>query len=144
MMDVELLERLAHSADGLPFHIARKKVAHVDPRSGRRIEPDRPNAIKFERFIFDLMPQARNAVVVEVDPRWAFAPLKNASGAKDDTPEMVRDRMAGLARRWLREAGAVVDDRTTVEISPLWALDAEETAAKIAPGTIIDRPTYFV
>ena len=29
------------------------------------------------------------------------APLKNASGARDDTPEMVRSQMAALARDWL-------------------------------------------
>ena len=72
---------MAAAADGLPFHLARKKVACLDA-AGRRIEPAEPNAIKFERFIFDLMPRARRAIVVEVDRAQAFAPLKNASGAK--------------------------------------------------------------
>ena len=79
-----------------------------------------PNAIKFERFIFDLMPQARNAIVVEVDPALAFAPLKNASGAKDDTPESVRSQLSALHRDWLRQAGAEVADDVPVEISPLY------------------------
>ncbi len=130
------------SSHGLPFHIARKKVAYIDP-SGNRIEPAEPNAIKFERFIFDLMPQARGAIVVEVDPQLAFAPLKNAPGAKDDTPESVRMQLAALHRGWLREAGAEVADDVTVEISPLYALDAEELRAKVGPGTRIEKPTYF-
>ncbi len=127
---------------GLPFHIARKKVACVDPW-GNRIEPAQPNAIKFERFIFDLMPQARGAIVVEVDPQLAFAPLKNASGAKDDTPENVRRQLSALHRGWLRQAGAEVDDDVPVEISPLYALDAEELRAKVRPGTRIVEPAYF-
>ncbi len=137
-----LLRRSAESADALPFHVARKAVAHLD-HSGRRVEPSEPNAVKFERFIFDLMPQARNAIVMEVDRRLAFAPLKNASGAEQDTPEIVRDQLMALHRDWLRWAGAEVSDEVEVEISPLYALDAEELAEKLPPGTRITEPTYF-
>ena len=141
-IDAGLLRRTATAADGLPFHIAHKKVVYVDP-SGNRVEPAEPNAIKFERFIFDLMPQARGAIVVEVDPRLAFAPLKNASGAKDDTPESVRSQLSALHRGWLRQAGVQVDDDVAVEVSPLYALDAEELRAMMRPGTRIVEPTYF-
>ena len=143
VMDTALLAAAGRRRpSGLPFHIAEKKVAHVDA-AGRRIEPAEPNAIKFERFIFDLMPSAQNAIVVEVDPARAFAPLKNASGAKADTPESVRAQMAALHREWLRQAGATVDDEVVVEISPLYALDAEELAAKIRPGTRITQADVF-
>jgi UDP-N-acetylglucosamine/UDP-N-acetylgalactosamine diphosphorylase len=142
VIDVEFLRCVADTADGLPFHYADKKVAHIDA-SGQRIEPARPNAVKFERFIFDLMPQARNAAVVEVDRATAFAPLKNASGAKDDTPEAVRGQVAALHREWLRSCGAEIDDSVIVEISPLFALEAEELAGKIRPGTRIPQATYF-
>jgi hypothetical protein len=142
VIEAALLLRLAGTADGLPFHIARKKVAHVDS-SGKPVEPQQPNAIKFERFIFDLMPLARNAIVVEVDRGSAFAPLKNAVGAKEDTPESVRGQWSALHRAWLRQAGAEVPDDVPVEISPLFALDAEELAAKLPRGTRISQPTYF-
>jgi UDP-N-acetylglucosamine/UDP-N-acetylgalactosamine diphosphorylase len=137
-----LLRRLAGTADGLPFHIARKKVAYVE-EAGKTVKPSEPNAIKFERFIFDLIPSAKNAIVVEIDPAKGFGPLKNASGAKDDTPESVRAQMAAVARDWLRQAGATLDDATVVEISPLFALDAEELAEKITAGATIPGPTYF-
>ena len=127
---------------GLPFHIARKKVAYVDA-SGQQVKPSEPNAIKFERFIFDLMPEAKNAIVVEVDPRLAFAPLKIASGAIDDTPETVRSQLMALYRGWLRQAGATVADDTPVEISPLFALDAEELAGKLPAGLATDAPVYL-
>lgn len=141
-IETALLVRLADAADGLPFHIAHKKVAYTD-RAGNCVEPLQPNAIKFERFIFDMMPHARNAIVVEVDGARAFAPLKNAPGASDGTPEMARAQMAALGREWLRRAGAEIGDDVVVEISPLLALDAEELAAKVRPGTRITDPTYF-
>ena len=130
------------SPAGLPFHIAHKKVAYIDAL-GRRVEPAQPNAIKFERFIFDLLPLARNAIVVEVDPARAFAPLKNASGAKDDTPESVRSQLVALHRDWLRQAGVEVADDVAIEIGPLFALDAEELSGKLPRGERITKPTYF-
>ncbi len=142
VMDVDFLTRTAGMADALPFHVARKRVSYVD-QSGRRIEPSEPNAIKFERFIFDLMPLAENAIVVEVDPARHFAPLKNASGAAKDTPESVRAQMIALHQSWLRQAGVEVADSVAVEISPLFALDAEEVAAKVQAGTRVTEPTYF-
>jgi UDP-N-acetylglucosamine/UDP-N-acetylgalactosamine diphosphorylase len=141
-IDTVLLERMAGRAEALPFHQARKRVAYVD-RAGRRVEPEVPNAIKFERFIFDLIPWAHNAIVVEVDPAEAFAPLKNASGAEQDTPETVKAQMVALHRQWFRQAGAQVADGVDVEINPLWALDADELAGKVRPGTQITEATYF-
>ena len=142
VIDTGFLQRMADRADGLPFHLAQKKVAYLDP-AGRRIEPEEPNAIKFERFIFDLIPWAHNAIVVEVDPAEGFAPLKSASGARQDTPETVKAQMVALHRNRLRQAGVEVADGVDVEISPLWALDADELAVKIPRGTRVTEPTYF-
>ncbi len=142
LMEVAFLKRMAARADALPFHRAHKKVPYISDE-GRLVEPREPNALKFERFIFDLMPSARNAMVVEIDRRQGFAPLKNAPGEPADTPEQVREQMMAEHRRWLQAAGAEVADGVKVEISPLFALDAEEAAGKIAPGTRVTRDTYF-
>ncbi len=139
---VDFLRRMAGTAHALPFHVARKKVACLDA-SGQRVEPEVPNAIKFERFIFDLMPSAERAVVVEIDPAEHFGPLKNAPGNAADTPETVRAQLIALHRKWLRQAGVEVADEVAVEISPLFALDAEMLAERIPGGTQILEPTYF-
>ena len=44
----------------LPFHRALKKVPYVDD-DGDRVEPDGPNAVKFETFLFDALPFADRA-----------------------------------------------------------------------------------
>lgn len=142
VFDVAFLRRMVDRADALPFHIAHKKVGFVDAE-GIVHKPNQPNAYKFERFIFDLLPSAENALVVEVDPLLHFAPLKNASGAAEDTPEAVRGQMVALHTDWLRQAGVEVADGTPVEISPLRALDAEELAERVTPETKIVEPTYL-
>ena len=151
VFDVAFLARMAADAERLPFHRAHKKVPHVDAE-GRLVEPAEPNALKFERFIFDLLPAAETGLVVEVDERVAFAPLKNASGEERDTPESVQAQMSALYAGWLREAGIDVAPGTPVEISPLYALDAAELKAKgaelrgklgIGPTDKLTEPAYL-
>ncbi len=143
--DLEFLKKMAGKAGILKFHCSKdKKASHVDC-NGREVRPAKGNAIKFERFIFDLLPEAEGAILVEVDRRGHFAPLKNASDAeeKEDTPETVKAQMIALHSEWLRQARAEVDEGVPVEISPLFALDAEELKGKIKPGTRLTKPTCF-
>jgi UDP-N-acetylglucosamine/UDP-N-acetylgalactosamine diphosphorylase len=142
VFDVDFLAAAAADPDALPFHTALKKVPTLDA-AGNQVEPDKPNAIRFERFIFDLLPRAEHALVVEADPAEAFAPVKNADGEKTDTPAAAKGAMIALHRRWLRDAGMQIAENVAVEINPLWALDAGEIARKMRPGTRIERNTYF-
>jgi UDP-N-acetylglucosamine/UDP-N-acetylgalactosamine diphosphorylase len=142
VFDVAFLKRMSAGGGKLPFHFASKKVPFIDD-SGRTVEPEQPNAIKFEQFIFDLLPAAKRSLVVEVDEQTVFAPVKNGEGAKRDTPETVRRQMISLHRRWLEAAGAKVGGNVRVEISPLFALDAGEVATKVKPSTTITEDKYF-
>ena len=142
MFDCSFLRRMAESDVALPWHLARKKVPFVNA-DGMRVEPEEPNAIKLERFIFDLLPSAKNALVVEVDEQSAFAPLKNATGAPKDTPETTRAAIVALHRNWLQQAGCDVAAHVQVEIHPNFALDAEELASKIDSTTSIAGNHYF-
>jgi UDP-N-acetylglucosamine/UDP-N-acetylgalactosamine diphosphorylase len=142
MFSVAFLERALTLEDALPFHIARKKVPFIG-EDGRPVEPREPNALKFERFIFDLLPHAKNPFVVEYAESDVFAPLKNAPGAARDTPEYVHRFMIAQHSNWLKRAGTKITDGTPVEISPLWALDAEAVAARADRPRLIDSPTYL-
>jgi UDP-N-acetylglucosamine/UDP-N-acetylgalactosamine diphosphorylase len=139
---VAFLERALSLKDALPFHVARKKVPYLD-KDGQHIEPKEPNALKFERFIFDLLPHAQNPFVVEYAEDAVFAPLKNAPGAKRDTPEYVQQHMIKQHRGWLKAAGSRVVNDVPVEISPLWALDAEGVAARQDRPAVVKAPTYL-
>ena len=136
VLSAEFLQRAAGSAESLPFHLARKQVPYVDA-SGNQVQPEQPNATKFERFIFDLMPEARNAIVVEGDPTEVFAPVKNASGAEKDTPELARQAIVDRAKRWLAAAGVGVADGVRVELSPFTALDVQSLKSRSLPKQIV-------
>ncbi len=137
------VERLVQGDVRLPFHRAIKKVPSID-ESGRPVKPDAPNAVKFERFIFDALPLAERFALVETDRAVEFEPLKNATGP--DSPATVRQRMSDQFADWLEAAGAKVARRPDgsvpfgIEISPLYALDASELKGKLAPGLVVDGP----
>jgi len=139
----EFLEHTAAAADSLPLHVAHKKVPFLD-EAGRLTRPDRPNACKFERFIFDLMPLANRVTVAEVTAAEGFAPLKNPSGSPSDSPESVRLAVVAYARRHLAAAGISVADGIDVELDTATILDDDDLRKLAAvgglPGNSIDRP----
>ncbi len=137
VFSVTFLERMLSYKDALPFHVAHKKVPHLDAK-GQLVEPTEPNARKFERFIFDLLPEAARPTVVEYTEEECFAPLKNAPCAEKDTPEYVQRFMVAQHRAWLETAGVEVADGVEVEIDPAWAVDADEVCA-VRGGRHVDR-----
>lgn len=134
------LERALLDKHALPFHVARKAVPHWTEEAGV-VQPSTPNAFKFERFIFDVMPWAEAALIVEADRATEFNPIKNHSGA--DSLETAQPALMALHRQWLRAAGATIADNVPVEISPLVALDANDLHGRIAAGTVITEPTWL-
>ncbi len=103
VFDREFLKREA--LGNMPLHIAHKKIPYCDA-AGKLIKPDTPNGYKFEKFIFDVLPDADTVVNLAFDRAEEFSPLKNAEG--DDSPATVRrDLMAKWSRR-LQAAGVAV------------------------------------
>lgn len=127
------------SAASLPFHRADKKIKTLDD-SGNRITPDEANGIKFEMFVFDALPFAKNPVIIETLREDDFSPVKNAEGV--DSPETCRNDQIRQWTRWLKAAGIDLptDDsglpEITFEISPLFA-DSE--AAFVDKWQSLDR-----
>lgn len=93
------------------YHIARKKIPHADPTTGRTVAATAENGIKLESFIFDVFPSAERMAVLEVDRAGEFSPVKNAPGSASDSPDTARLIASERARRWLRAAGVTIVDR---------------------------------
>jgi UDP-N-acetylglucosamine/UDP-N-acetylgalactosamine diphosphorylase len=146
LFDLGFLERVTTGPNQIPFHMARKKVPHVD-EAGRPVTPAKENALKFERFIFDVLPLAERWLLVESARAEEFAPLKNAEGA--DSPATVERALSGLTAAWLEAAGVAVPRRPdgspafALEVCPLFALDADEFAGRVDRATTIEGPSYF-
>jgi UDP-N-acetylglucosamine/UDP-N-acetylgalactosamine diphosphorylase len=142
IFETSFLVRSLSNQRSLPLHLAKKKVPYLN-EAGELIQPSEPNAIKFERFIFDLLPWAKNSIVCEVDPADGFCAVKNAPPAASETPEHVKKAISDLHRKWLQEVGAEVDPDVTVEINPLFAVDVETLAQRIPKGQKITESIYF-
>ncbi|MDB5311896.1 MAG: type 1 family protein [Gemmataceae bacterium] len=142
---LDFLDRVTGRDDVLRYHVARKAVPYFDPATGQPVTPPAENALKFERFIFDALPAAERWLAVETKRDEEFAPLKNAT--KTDTPEDVKRAITRLHAGWLERAGVHVpregsgEPSHPVEVSPLFALDADDLAAKIPPGFAVSGPT---
>lgn len=118
----EFLEE--HAGTALPWHVARKKIAHVDAH-GSMVSPAAPNAHKFELFLFDLFPRAPDMAVLDVERAAEFAPVKNRDGT--DSPATARAMILDLHRRWAGEAGVSAESLkdADVEVSPLTSYAGE-------------------
>ena len=73
------------------------------------------NAIKFERFIFDIFPQATRTLLIERPQDEVFVPLKDASSS-ESSPTAVRQQISRLHRRWLERAGVSLPPDIVIEI----------------------------
>lgn len=146
LFDVDFLRRMSQKDDSIPWHFAKKKAPFLES-DGKIVEPQQANALKFEKFIFDVLPLAERWTVAAAERAQEFAPLKNAAG--DDSIETARTALIDLAGAWLEQAGAVVPRdaqgkvAVPLEISPLFALDAAEIKTKIKPGLRIEKAAYF-
>ena len=147
MISLAFAESITEDPDSLPYHRAVKKVPYLDLETAECIEPKEPNAIKLERFIFDALPLAQHAFILETDRVEEFAPIKNAQGS--DSPASSRDLQTERAARWLERAGYKVprkaDGRVdaVLEISPLTASSAEDLEGLELPEIKAGDKRYF-
>ena len=143
VFDRGFLEHIAADPKRLPFHRACKQVPHLAADGQPRHAGDlaEPNAVKFERFIFDVLAQAETALVVEADRQQEFSPVKNADGA--DSPATARAALLARDAAWIRSTGCRLLDGAEVEISPLYALEPEDVVGQLFPGMQLGGRVYL-
>lgn len=141
MLDREFVRRMARSPNpgaapgagdmALPFHRADKKIPTLDA-NGTPVKPEKPNGVKFEMFVFDALPFAKNPVVIETLREDDFSPVKNAEGV--DSPKTCRDDQLRQFARWFKANGAPLETDATnlpmvaLEVSPLFGYDEDSVA----------------
>lgn len=118
----------------LPVHIAHKKIPALG-EDGVIVHPDEPNSYKFETFVFDALQNARKSVILEVDRKEEFSPIKNREGV--DSPKTARQDLNNFFGSWLEAAGHKIPRdqngrvRCDIEIHPLFARTKEEFIRKV-------------
>ena len=85
LFNVKAIEEVSQRK--LPYHSAHKKAKYID-ENGNLVVPEKPNAYKFESFIFDAFDMLEDMAILRVKREEEFAPVKNAEG--NDSPETAR------------------------------------------------------
>ncbi|MFT7619106.1 MAG: UDP-N-acetylglucosamine/UDP-N-acetylgalactosamine diphosphorylase [Planctomycetota bacterium] len=131
MLRRDFVEGLTAEGFDLPYHVAKKNIPDVNPETG---EARTTAGVKFETFVFDALGQCEKSVVLEVDRRSEFAPIKNAEG--EDSPQTSRDAQTEMYARWLEAAGKKVErdkngnSKIAIDIDPRFADSAAALAAR--------------
>ena len=120
VFDRAFLDREASKA--MPLHLAFKKIPTVV--NGKVVKPDAPNGYKFEKFIFDILPNAKRAAFLAFEQKNEFSPVKNAEGS--DSPATCKADMQAKWARWFAELGVTVPTTLPLEIDPVYAIDAAD------------------
>jgi UDP-N-acetylglucosamine/UDP-N-acetylgalactosamine diphosphorylase len=134
IINCAFVERLNTEAFSLPLHKAVKNIPHIDEH-GKLLEPDEPNGVKLESFVFDAVPLASKSIILETLRSEEFAPTKNATGF--DSVETTRRMMVERAADWLESAGAAIPKKPdgsidcVLEIAPSFALEKDDIKAKL-------------
>lgn len=135
LISVSFVEKLNRGGDfSLPIHRAVKKIPYIDA-NGHFVNPESPNGVKLETFVFDALPMSEHSVILETLREEEFAPVKNATGV--DSAEVTRQMMINRAAAWLEQARIKVprkEDGTpdcVLEIASGFALTPEDLKARI-------------
>ena len=124
----------AEARKPMPLHIAHKKIP-VCADNGAVVKPDKNNGYKFEKFIFDVLPDASTVVNLAFDRAEEFSPVKNAAGS--DSPASCKHDMQAKWLRWFKVAG--IQMPTTATGAPVFPM-AFCTSAKGCSRSVPELP----
>jgi len=134
IINTDFIEKLNAGGFQLPLHRAVKKIPCID-RQGKLIEPQQPNGIKLESFVFDALPLASRSIILQTLRSEEFSPVKNATGP--DSSETAGKMMIARAADRLESAGVTIPRRPDgsadciIEIAPSFALEKDDIKVKL-------------
>ncbi len=135
IINCAFVEKLNATGFALPLHRAVKEIPHIN-QQGNFIEPDGPNGVKLECFVFDALPLASKSIILETLRSEEFAPVKNAAGV--DSIESAREMIVDRGAAWLESAGVAVPRKPDgsvdclIEIAPSFALEKDDIKTKLS------------
>jgi UDP-N-acetylglucosamine pyrophosphorylase len=151
MLKADKLYELCTNAENLSYlyHKEFKRQPYWDFKTMRQVRPplNQKNAYKFELKLEDFLPfiEGDKLGILKVDREDEFAPViyadnqaSNSTPTKNgdkyhqndrqDTPSWARDLIFKQSVRWLKQAGALIendDDLAQIEVDTLFSYDGE-------------------
>ncbi len=136
LISTRFIEKLNAGGNfGLPFHKAIKKIPYIDA-AGNPVNPEKPNGVKLETFVFDALPMATKSIILETLRSEEFAPVKNATGV--DSAEVTHQMMIDRKAAWLESTGVNVPRKPdgkpdfVIEIEPSFAIYKDDVKEKVS------------
>ena len=111
----------------LPLHLAHK-ISKVMDDHGVFHHPDHPNAWKFEKFIFDILPATDRVEALFYPRSKSFAPLKNLKG--EDSIETVQAALLKRDKEIIHTITGLEAPKHDFELSPEFYYPTEELLRK--------------
>lgn len=106
------------------------------------MQPSESNGYKFELFANGFIPYLKDDVIfLQVKREEEFAPVKNAKGSPQDSPDAARAMISTLHRTWLTNAGAIIEGDGLCEIDEMVSYEGENLDAY--KGQVIKTPVYL-
>ena len=127
---MDFIRNIARSYyDQLPFHLAWKAASYLDT-DGMTKMSTQPMAWKFEKFIFDVLPYARDVKALLYPRTECFAPLKNATG--EDSIISVQQALQKRDREVFEQitGKALPSSAHCFELDPAFYYPSQELLAK--------------
>ncbi len=115
-LSVAFVKRITEGGLQLPYHRA------VKPHASGKV-------VKFETFVFDALPLAKRALIVETERAEEFSPIKNATG--EDSVETAGRDVRRVFESWLAAAGLSAAPGAALEFRPDFALDQDEFVRRV-------------
>lgn len=122
-----------------PFHKAWKAAKYLNEQ-GETKTSEQPIAWKFEKFIFDLLPYAKDVKALLYPRESCFAPLKNAQGADSITD--VQKSLQRFDRAIIAQITGIIPEMESFELDPQFYYPTEELLAKWK-GRELPKLTYI-
>jgi UDP-N-acetylglucosamine/UDP-N-acetylgalactosamine diphosphorylase len=138
---MEFVQEVASSLyEKLPFHKAWKAARYLTSEGTTKMA-DQPIAWKFEKFIFDVLPEAKEVKALLYPRKACFAPLKNAEGP--DSLEAVQKALQERDREVFRQVSGVNSSASFFELDPAFYYFTPELQKKWE-GLDVSDGTYVI
>ena len=146
LIETEFVHTIVTNKISLPYHMAHKAVPILD-HNGLVVKPNKPNAYKFEMFVFDALSYQETSVIMEVNRHEEFSPVKNKQGK--DSPQTARADMIRYFGNWLERAGYTLPKDSEghitipIEIGPFYADNQIDFLNKVPKNMSISQSIYL-
>lgn len=126
-LSLRFIQKIVKEDHTLPLHKAWKAAQFVDEK-GMPQCATKPNAWKFETFIFDWLMHAKKVAALIYPREECFAPLKNLSGP--DSPETVRRALQERDRAVLQHLTGLPPPDFLFELPPEFYYPSQDFQAE--------------